>query len=108
MRIFDPETGIDVDGVWNDMNEGSNFCPDIQCDPAQLAKDSNDPPLPTHSPRPNTGRPIPRFPDDFQPGSPSSLGTIQARQQQSEGNMKGLPGGIHSPQPTASITTRAT
>lgn len=67
--FFSPETGLDVDGVWNDMNEVSNFCPDIDCNPAQHAADTNTPPQPANAPRPNTGRPIPGFPDDFQPNS---------------------------------------
>ncbi|KAK2592104.1 hypothetical protein QQS21_010210 [Conoideocrella luteorostrata] len=25
-RFFDANTGVDIDGVWNDMNEPSNFC----------------------------------------------------------------------------------
>ncbi|KAJ4221503.1 hypothetical protein NW759_006752 [Fusarium solani] len=70
-RFFDPETGLDIDGVWNDMNEASNFCPNVDCDPAKHAKDTNTPPQPpeNHRPRPNTGRPIPGFPDSFQPNS---------------------------------------
>ncbi|RMJ13951.1 hypothetical protein CDV36_006377 [Fusarium kuroshium] len=73
-RFFNPETGLDIDGVWNDMNEASNFCADLNCDPAQLAKDTNTPPQPPES-RPNTGRPIPGFPDSFQPD-----GTLSKRQ----------------------------
>ncbi|KAK3314350.1 glycoside hydrolase family 31 protein [Apodospora peruviana] len=30
-RFFDPATGIDVDGLWNDMNEASSFCADTTC-----------------------------------------------------------------------------
>ncbi|CAJ2500898.1 Uu.00g037510.m01.CDS01 [Anthostomella pinea] len=89
--FFDPETGIDIDGAWNDMNEGSNFCGDVTCDPAQAAIDGNDPPQPTNAPRNNTGRPIPGFPVDFQPASSQQSRLIQARPD-SGGAMKGLSG----------------
>lgn len=70
--MFDKDTGIDLDGLWVDMNEASNFCEDQNCDPR--AKEINEglPPRPTHSPRLNTGRPIPGFPPSFQPGSAGS------------------------------------
>lgn len=70
------------------VNEASNFCHDVNCDPAQLAIDENDPPTPANPPRPNTGRPIPGFPEDFQPNSSSST----TRRQTAGGDMKGLPG----------------
>lgn len=65
MRWFDPNNGMDVDGLWNDMNEASNFCQNVDCDPE---KDKGDnPPNPPFPPRANTGRPIPGFPVEFQP-----------------------------------------
>ncbi|KAF2277138.1 uncharacterized protein EI97DRAFT_466667 [Westerdykella ornata] len=76
--FFNPTTGIDVDGVWVDMNEASNFCPDIKCNPAELAKNWNIPPEPMNAPRPNTGRPIEGFPPSFQPES--TKGKLGARQ----------------------------
>lgn len=88
--FFNPESGIDIDGAWNDMNEASNFCPNITCDPALVAELGNNPPQPTNPPRNNTGRPIPGFPEDFQPGSSESLAKVRARQD-SGGQMKGLP-----------------
>ncbi|KAF2690036.1 glycoside hydrolase family 31 protein [Lentithecium fluviatile CBS 122367] len=76
-KAFDAESGIDLDGIWVDMNEASNFCKNYDCN----ARDpGNNPPKPEHAPRPNTGRPIPGFPADFQP-------TKRAE----GGQMKGLP-----------------
>ncbi|KAK0624993.1 glycosyl hydrolases family 31-domain-containing protein [Bombardia bombarda] len=48
--FFNPATGIDIDGLWNDMNEASNFCPDVTC--------LGDPPPPSlPSPSPNNTAP---------------------------------------------------
>ncbi|KAI4677243.1 uncharacterized protein J4E88_007051 [Alternaria novae-zelandiae] len=66
---FNPESGIDIDGIWVDMNEASSFCHDVTtCNPRQQTIDDNIPPHPANAPRPNTGRPIPGFPESFQPG----------------------------------------
>lgn len=70
VRTFSPESGIDLDGIWVDMNEASNFCPDIYCKVDEAAV--GNPPVPTNPPRPNTGRPIPGFPPSFQPNSTNS------------------------------------
>jgi alpha-glucosidase len=32
-KFFDPASGIDIDGLWNDMNEPANFCPYPCVDP---------------------------------------------------------------------------
>ncbi|KAH8894653.1 glycoside hydrolase, family 31 [Thozetella sp. PMI_491] len=32
--FFDPTNGLNIDGLWNDMNEASNFCGDINCNPS--------------------------------------------------------------------------
>ena len=96
LATFDPDTGIDLDGIWVDMNEASNFCEDETCNPRQQAIDDDNPPAPTHPPRPNTGRPIPGFPADFQPTWPNST-SVKARHakalspRQSGGDMKGYP-----------------
>ncbi|RAR08968.1 glycoside hydrolase family 31 protein [Stemphylium lycopersici] len=113
MQQFNSESGIDLDGLWVDMNEASNFCHDPQtCKPRQQAIDDNIPPKPSHPPRENTGRPIPGFPASFQPSGNSSvkarhsqplpvrqpLVEISGRQpsgvvaeRQSSGDMKGFP-----------------
>ncbi|KAL6703672.1 hypothetical protein ACN47E_009446 [Coniothyrium glycines] len=83
---FNPDTGIDLDGLWVDMNEASNFCADQNCNPRQKAIDDRIPPQPRYPPRPNTGRPIPGFPESFQPISKTSVA-----RRQSEGDSKGYP-----------------
>ncbi|KAG9193790.1 alpha-glucosidase [Alternaria panax] len=106
---FNPENGIDLDGIWVDMNEASSFCQDVTtCNPRQQAIDQNIPPHPANPPRPNTGRPIPGFPASFQPGStleardsediPERSDPVEVRasksvspRQSSNGNMKGFP-----------------
>ncbi|KAH8910394.1 hypothetical protein BR93DRAFT_949148 [Coniochaeta sp. PMI_546] len=40
-KFFDPDTGIDIDGLWNDMNEASNFCQDVSCNPTEQQKRSD-------------------------------------------------------------------
>jgi alpha-glucosidase len=78
--FFNAETGVDVDALWIDMNEASNFC-DWPCSNAtQYAIDNGLPP--TAPPLLTTWPPLPGFPDDFQPPS----------KRQSGGSKKGLPG----------------
>jgi alpha-glucosidase len=72
-RAFNPDSGIDLDGIWVDMNEASNFCPNKDCSPYP----TGNPPPPKYPPRPNTGRPIIGFPPSFQPNSSAS--TVKAR-----------------------------
>ncbi|KAG8875707.1 hypothetical protein FRB97_004788 [Tulasnella sp. 331] len=56
-RFFDKTTGIDVDGLWIDMNEASNFC-DYPCsDPVAWAAANGDPPARPGLPPP-PGTPI--------------------------------------------------
>lgn len=96
LAAFDADTGINLDGIWVDMNEASNFCPDQYCNSRQKAIDDGIPPKPGNPPRPNTGRPIPGFPSSFQPSSSGS--SLKARgtkslspRQHAWGQQKGFP-----------------
>ncbi|KAK4551634.1 hypothetical protein LTR86_011008 [Recurvomyces mirabilis] len=63
---FAPATGVDIDALWIDMNEASNFCVYPCTDPEAQAAAMGDPPKPPPV-RLGSPRPIPGFPADFQP-----------------------------------------
>jgi alpha-glucosidase len=86
LSFFNANSGVNIDGIWVDMNEASNFCKDTTCTPREKAIADGIPPKPAHDPRPNTGRPIPGFPASFQPNS--SKRDLEARQ--AMGQMKGF------------------
>jgi len=55
--FFNPDTGIDIDGVWIDMNEPSSFCAYPCTDPYAQAEEQHYPPTRTSAP-PDPSAPI--------------------------------------------------
>ncbi|KAL3486841.1 glycosyl hydrolases family 31-domain-containing protein [Aspergillus germanicus] len=89
--FFDADTGVDIDGLWIDMNEAANFCPFPCTDTEQYAIDNDLPPAPPPV-RPSNPRPIPGFPDNFQPASSALL------RKRAHGDKIGLPNrNLHPP-----------
>ncbi|KAI1129267.1 glycosyl hydrolases family 31-domain-containing protein [Nemania abortiva] len=84
-QFFDPETGLGIDGAWNDMNEVSNFCENIDCDPSQKVASRNSLPRLTFGSHEGTSN----IPTGFQP---SESHKAPETRQDSAGDMKGLPG----------------
>ncbi|EME39005.1 glycoside hydrolase family 31 protein [Dothistroma septosporum NZE10] len=64
--FFSADTGIDIDGLWIDMNDPSNFCNYPCTNPEQEAQSMGDPPRPP-AVRLGSPRPIAGFGPDFQP-----------------------------------------
>jgi len=63
--FFDESDGVDIDFLWIDMNEPSNFCP-FPCENAtEYSLNNNLPPAPP--PVRSPPRPLPGFSCDFQP-----------------------------------------
>ena len=94
--FFSADTGIDIDALWIDMNEASNFC-DYPCsDPQAYARDNGFPPTPPPV-RPGSPIPLPGFPSDFQPSSGYGYSPSISKRQSSNGttskngSMLGLP-----------------
>jgi len=64
--FFSADDGVDIDALWIDMNEASNFCVYPCTDPEAEAAAMGDPPKPPPV-RLGSPRPIAGFPADFQP-----------------------------------------
>jgi len=79
---------VDIDALWIDMNEASNFCPWPCSDPFGYAASNGFPPTAPEV-RANAGYPIPGFPADFQPGPATRK---VKRQSNTTGTHLGLPG----------------
>jgi alpha-glucosidase len=101
LNFFSAEDGVDIDGLWIDMNEAANFCPYPCADPQGYAEESKNPPAPPPL-RDGAAIPLPGFPEDLQPGAangtkvkrqggPPGTEMKVKRQAASHGNMLGLP-----------------
>lgn len=65
--FFDKDTGVDIDALWIDMNEPSNFPCNFPCDNPYEAAVGYPPPAPPVRQPP---RPLPGWPCSFQPPAP--------------------------------------
>ncbi|KAI2469457.1 glycoside hydrolase family 31 protein [Annulohypoxylon bovei var. microspora] len=104
--FFSPEDGLDIDALWIDMNEPSNFPCNFPCDDPDASAVGYPPEPPPVRANP---RPLPGFPCDFQPEGtdcaktevrsleirdstpPAYFNNLVISPRQTEGQQKGLP-----------------
>jgi alpha-glucosidase len=91
LMFFDPDTGVDIDELWINMNEAANFC-DWPCsNPVRFAEETGNP-LPLRHVRNNSGRSIAGFPLGFQPSVLLEYRSPHSRQPSGTSTWLGLPG----------------
>ncbi|EPQ50643.1 alpha-glucosidase [Gloeophyllum trabeum ATCC 11539] len=83
--FYSPETGIDIDGAWIDMNEPSSFCVYPCTDPFAQAIEQNLPPNRTTLP------PAPDAPISHDNSTANSTGTVLKRQALTDDEMLNPP-----------------
>ncbi|KAL9115845.1 MAG: hypothetical protein Q9227_000213 [Pyrenula ochraceoflavens] len=88
--FFSPDSGVDIDALWIDMNEASNFCTFPCGDPVGFAATAGDPPPPPPV-RPANPIALPGWPDDLQPNATIVSKRSVISKRQSNGTMIGLP-----------------
>ncbi|KAJ6031730.1 Glycoside hydrolase family 31 [Penicillium herquei] len=90
-RFFNKKDGVDIDGLWIDMNEAANFCSWPCRDPAHYSLENNLPPLPP--PVRSPPRPLPGFPRNFQPiHDYRAKRSLELGTRDTKGQKAGLPG----------------
>lgn len=100
--FFNADTGLDIDALWIDMNEPSNFPCNFPCaDPYAAAKGYPPAPPAVRSPP----RPLPGWPCDFQPGGCPSKRDDQSQKLQIHAGSGGLSVDLKS---SASVSTTTT
>ncbi|PNP42332.1 hypothetical protein TGAMA5MH_06014 [Trichoderma gamsii] len=100
--FFNADTGLDIDALWIDMNEPSNFPCNFPCDDPYKAAIGYPPAPPAVRSPP---RPLPGWPCDFQPGGCHSKRDDQSQMLQINAGSGVLPVDVKA---SASVSTTTT